>query len=819
MRGAARLAKEKLLAAALLAALIAAPSAPAQAPVAHALVDELNHAALDPVHAYRVTDLYLRRDAIRLHLQHGTLVFLQPVKGRITGAVFEGAGEALVLPPERVERQQLAKFTESPILAESFGSAYFRFTDNTYAEVLQQIRAGKGRPFHATEIVERWAPLVPALNEAHSLRVVLDYLQSPPAPYFYAGVNGQRLGGFDIVVDARRTEQILVGQLRWESELRYYDVWCSFGRRDSPPASVPGKTTAYSIDATISPELELEARAELRLSMAGPDEQVLVFHLSRLLRVEEVVELPGPAAGPSPLEFLQNVTLTAEEAKYRGSDFVLVVLPRAASPPGRALQRTLRFRYRGPVISELGSGVLDMQARDTWYPVLDQPSLADFQLHFRYPTSLEVVAVGREESRREENGWKESTWMTEVPLPVAGFNVGDYETKSLDDTERLVTVYTHRQLEPSLARVLRPEEQRRARTDSRTREGRSLAPPTSPAAPPPLLVEKVGREVSAALRYYTELFGPVPYASVKVSQIPGRIALGYPGLLYLSTLSFLPEDEQIRLGLNQDAREHFSEITPAHETAHQWWGNWVWMVDQRHQWLSEGLATYSALLFLERQPESHGALRKWLERYRTSLMEEDTSGHSPEAAGSLSLGSRLNSSRSPEGYTRVIYSKGPWVIHMLRELFRDPETGSDQLFLGVLRKLVAEGGDQPLTAEWFQQQLEAALPPRADLEENGRLDWFFQQWVYDTGIPRYHLEWQSRGGEHGGWLVEGLVEQAEVSDLFTMPVPIYARYGEELVRLGTVKVTGEVAAFRFPVPDAPDALVLDPYLSVLAVTE
>jgi aminopeptidase N len=352
------------------------------------------------------------------------------------------------------------------------------------------------------------------------------------------------------------------------------------------------------------------------------------------------------------------------------------------------------------------------------------------------------------------------------------------------------------------------------------REGRSLEPPVeSGSSAPLLLMEQVGSDVADALLFFSSLFGPVPYSPLNVSQSPGRIAQGYPGLLYLSTFSFLPENAQIRLGLSETARQHYSYVTPAHETAHQWWGNWVWMFDYRSQWLAEALASYSALLYLEQQSPSQGSLGKWLEEYRTKLLQEDESGQPIEATGALTLGVRLNSSQNPDGYAAVIYSKWPWVIHMLRELLRDPATGSDDLFLNVLRKLAAEGGGQPLTTEEFQRRFEAVLPVRADLEGDGSLDWFFQQWVHDTGMPRYHLQWKGHDGEEGTWQVEGTIEQSGVSDLFTMPVPVYARLGEGLERLGAVTVTGEVATFRFAVSAKPDDLVLDPYLTVLSVVE
>src|SRR3990172_4849384 len=99
--------------------LLAGPLA-GRAQQAAALLDELHRIGLDAPQTFKVTDLYLQRDALRLHLQHGTLVFLTPVAGRVTGALFEGAGEVLVVPPQPAERQQLVKFTGSPPLSPTF---------------------------------------------------------------------------------------------------------------------------------------------------------------------------------------------------------------------------------------------------------------------------------------------------------------------------------------------------------------------------------------------------------------------------------------------------------------------------------------------------------------------------------------------------------------------------------------------------------------------------------------------------------------------------------------------------------------------------
>lgn len=809
---------------ALLLLLAAAAAARAQAPPtpgpATALLDQLQRVGLDAPQSYKVTDLYLRRDAVRLHLQLGTLVFLQPVAGRVTGALFEGTGEVLLVPPERAERQQLLKFTGAPILTESFSRLYLRFSDSTADELRAQIRAGRGRPFHDPELAGRWEPLLAALNRAHALRLLLDFVDAP-RPYFYAGVEGTRLGGFNVIVDDRRAEQILVGQVRWHEGRAFYDVWCSFARREGPAAPPAARARAYRIRATLTPTSELEAETEVDLELGAPAPRTLLFELSRFLSVAEVSEV-GASEAPTPLEYFQNVALTAEEARYRGTDVVAVVLPArpAGGPPAAEGKRTLRFRYRGQVVTDLGNGVYFVGARGSWYPNLGALDPADFELRFRTPRRLRLVASGRQRQNREEGEWQESLWVSEVPLPVAGFNVGDYESREVERDAVRITAYANRQLEPGLARAVeRATQPLPPGAPHGDPWGRSRPEPPAPAPTPPAArLDRVVNDVADALSTFSALFCPYPYATLHVAEIPGRFGQGYPGLIYLSTFSFLPDTEQARLGLSARVRETFSLLTPAHETAHQWWGNWVRLPHYRDQWLAESLAAYSALLYLEQQPGGADLRREWLEKYRQDLLAVDEAGTPVEATGALTLGVRLESSRSPDGYVRLIYSKGPWVIHMLRELLRDPATGSDAAFLGVLRQLATRGPGQPLTSAEFERALEAVLPASADAEKTGRLDWFFQQWVYDTGIPRYRLTWQlaGRGKEQR---VEGTIEQSEVSPLFTMPLPVYARYGQRLEPLGRVVVTGEQTAFRFAVKAKPDEVVLDPHQTVLRLPD
>ena len=50
---------------------------------------------------------------------------------------------------------------------------------------------------------------------------------------------------------------------------------------------------------------------------------------------------------------------------------------------------------------------------------------------------------------------------------------------------------------------------------------------------------------------------------------------------------------------NADSARKGTFVFLAHETAHQWWGNIVAWRSYRDQWLSEGFAEYSGLLYID----------------------------------------------------------------------------------------------------------------------------------------------------------------------------------------------------------------------------
>src|SRR5260370_285635 len=137
-------------------------------------------------------------------------------------------------------------------------------------------------------VAGRWESAITQLNPGYTLRILSDRLSANPKPCFYADIEGVATGPFDVVLDSKRDEPFLLGQLRQSGGKSYYDVWTSHRLPDSPVHSVAFHALHYSIEASISPDNSLEATAAVRLRAETETERILSFQLSRALTILSV---------------------------------------------------------------------------------------------------------------------------------------------------------------------------------------------------------------------------------------------------------------------------------------------------------------------------------------------------------------------------------------------------------------------------------------------------------------------------------------------------------------------------------------------------
>jgi Peptidase family M1 domain len=786
-----------------------------------ALYQALNETRLDTAHVYTIHELNLRRDVVSLTLDDGKLAFFEPLGGRITGAVFTGRGHIIATPRDRGERLSLAQYLGVPILDQTFSRAYLRFTDGTASEIEQQIASGADAATNDTEFAESWEQVIANLNPWHSLRILVDWLSTDPMPYFYAGLASDSIGAFDVLVDNRRSEQVLFGQPRQTKGVRVYDIWASFRSTDAPKIPVEDFAPLdYRVDTTIADDLSMEGKTTLHMKATRAGERVLWLELSRNLAVQEIQSENG-----QPLEYFQNEDMSSRDILRHGNDSLLVVLP-AAFRAGEEFH--LAVRYRGSVISDAGNGVAFVGERGAWYAHLSgSDHFVPFDLEFRWPKRFTLVATGTKVESSEDADPHTGRWRSDVPFATAGFNLGEYKTESTGASHPRIELYANRQLEDAITARLRQDTGNprvtlppALQTAPSVRSGPGLAEASQLPSPAGTL-KNLANEVLDSIHFLEKFNGPFPFDHLDVSQIPGTFGQGWPGLVYLSTLAFLPPETQQRAGIAERTREQTRELMPFHEVVHQWWGNVVGSASYRDAWIEEAMATYLSLLYADSKKPNEHLLAEWLEHFRTRLIAKAPgSSGTVEEVGPLSFGFRLTSSKMPGAYEAITYGKGTWVVHMLHEMLVNPAAKDpDARFRELLQSILAEHRFHALSTAEFQRAVERQMTPAMDLEGTHSMDWFFDQWVRETGIPHYAVQFRvkPRGRE---FVVTGTLEQSGVGDIFTAPVPLYAaRPTGKPERLGVVISTGPETHFQFLTPNPLKRILIDPHLTVLCRTD
>jgi hypothetical protein len=123
------------------------------------------------------------------------------------------------------------------------------------------------------------------------------------------------------------------------------------------------------------------------------------------------------------------------------------------------------------------------------------------------------------------------------------------------------------------------------------------------------------------------------------------------------------------------------------------------------------------------------------------------------------------------------------------------------------------------TTESFKAIVEKHMKPGMDLAGNKRMDWFFNQWVYGTEVPRYKFEYSLTPESDGKVTLTGTLTQSDVSPGFMMPVPVYLELdGGRIFRLGEIKIMGNTTTdpFQVKLPQKPKRVMINYHRDILA---
>ncbi|MEP7354231.1 MAG: M1 family aminopeptidase, partial [Acidobacteriota bacterium] len=622
---------------------------------------------------------------------------------------------------------------------------------------------------------------------------------------------GNRVGNFDVLYDPLADDQVMAGKFVTRDGVSTHDTWTSFPSRSvrnnpTQASDSPYSLNNYRIQASLDQDLALKATTRATLRVGAAATRTLLFNLSRKEHVT-AARIDGVA-----VELLTQDSQGGRAPRPDENDTFLLIAPDAMAPGST---HELEIEHEGEVIIDRGNDVYLVDARSNWYPRA-RMEFALYDLEFRYPSDLTLVTPGEIVEDRTEGTWRTTRRRSSVPIRVAGFNLGRYQHIKSETGGFTIDVYGNRNLDPQLTPapqvILRTEPARPANRTSTSRSTTTVmqTPPPDPVG----RMKTVANDVTESLRYFTTLFGPPPLKTLNVSPVPGTTGLGFPGLIYLSTLAYLEETQRPVETRGERARLFFSDLMLAHEVAHQWWGNAVASASYRDEWLVEALAHYSALLWIEKK-KGPQAMEAELNAMRADLLVDSADGKTIESFGPLVWGYRLKSAREADTWRVITYEKGTWVLHMLRQRMGD--TAFFKMLTELRRRfefdVISNERLAALVVEFLPKTLATGtgMPPVAASEATTA---FFDSWVYGTGIPELRLQY-TVSGRAPNFTVTGTIDQQNVARDYTLDVPIEIQLAAGQRRTIWVRTSDEQQPFSVRLTQAPSRIRINS-TSVLA---
>jgi aminopeptidase N len=504
-----------------------------------------------------------------------------------------------------------------------------------------------------------------------------------------------------------------------------------------------GDWSLVRLDLDVTPlpdEGLMGVEGSVRVRLDGEASSTVVLAVNGRSRLVRFVRVDGPRGA--------RVELNGSVSELPA---MLVARIHLAEPAQRGDELELHFTCEADQEGaqlQLDPGIAFASWVEGWYPfVPDRKESLSAMLsapgttRFHLPPGWDVVSNGRLGGREGDDEEVVVTWEVDEPL-ARSFAAGPYRAVRHRVGEREVGVY--------------------------------LLPHTE------LDAGKQAELLGAALAAQEERFGPYPYATYAIAEVPegnGFYASSEQGFIMARTSAFRWEHGNLPLW--------------GHEMAHGWWGNLVASRGAGGILCTESLSQYSAVVAIEAL-EGHAAATEFLRFSRAGYSGTQC------ARGYFELARRgqdkpLSELASGGWQHDLSDAKGHWVYHMLRRRI------GDELFFQGLRDLIERFAGTAMGLDDLRAHFVESAPPEAELET------FFEQWLDRKGAPVLDVEWSPLDGER----VEVRVRQAQAGPPYHLLLDLAVR-GEAESRVHRVILREEQTVVVLEAPPAATDVVLDP---------
>ncbi|HTV59583.1 MAG TPA: M1 family aminopeptidase [Verrucomicrobiae bacterium] len=735
-------------------------------------------------------NVVLKRDRAEISFE-GTFYFETPIDGKIRGAVFIGKGTVHAPAPDSVfEKDNLQRMLHADAVDSDFKTAVLRFSDDSIAAMKLTVVPGGAPPEQAVKLAAESSPrLLKETGANVAARIAASILNNETPGFFYAEFDKGSRGRFSFILDYQGRLPTANFELdggedglfyAFDSDIEYPDIWMAFFSLadyqnrivEYSDAHAEVNISRYDMDVDVRDWKHMKLEARMKMTALADGVRAIPLMINETLSAADNARLKKAMRLES-ARMADGSAIAAVQEDWEGNVTLFLSAPLAK---GQVIEPVLDFQ--GDFLIGLPTG--DLPARyvraDCWYPRHENLSRAQFDMIFHHKKGTRVASVGEKVRELETPDHDMLTeWRMDQPVDLVTFAVG-----SFDVFNAKAKMENGGDLELDYYRVHDPG----AFSNAAVKTDFMLA------------------EMSNCVRYFSAIFGAYPYSRFGAAYHPFPFGQGFPTLLMLP---------------RSDLSSKYTYSFIAHETSHEWWGDLVQWRSYRDQWLSEGFADYSGVLYTETRDKDRSSARDLLREMHDELLEPPQTltgvgkGRLVDI-GPIILGHRLTTRESFGAYQTLIYKKGALVLRMLQFLFTDPSTGNSEAFLDMMKDFVARYANRSASTEDFEAVANEHFltTPLARQYQLKNLDWFFQQWVYESALPSYQLSYSVEPQRDGSAIVHCDVSQQNVPPQWLMFLPIRLTFGKNKSAWGAVAAYGTDRRMNFHVPTAPDSVELDP---------
>ena len=757
-----------------------------------ALYDQFINLEPDFEKTATVHNFSFQRDAATFNLADGKLYLCKPVMGRVCAAVFIGEGNFQCTPPTEVERKQLYRYYETESLNQQFKFMFIIFADNTLSEFSKTLNFTPGEKTGSarSQIEDAMDYMGESKGKEFNPEIMKTFLNSESNDLFYAHFGKKSSSPLFFEINPYESEAISIMRRSESDRIAHTrELICQFHKQEDYK-SVKDlnfefdntiRVVDYKIDANVAKNIDFSASAEMKFVSLEDKQSWINLYIYNEFEIDSVSWADG-----GKIQFFKGkenpcIWIKCPQPLLKDQTYSIKIAYHGELISKERIEIPVFTRNGVRNISDYNKDWLSLKTSSGWYPWLQNRDKATFDITFKVPEDYDIVSIGKNTSSKTENEFTTTRWVTNKPIRNASFNIGKFNRYKISDARiPTTTVLTSKFYSQFIETYLRQV----GNAD-----------------------EMVGADITNSMNFFQVVFGKNSLEEFYATETPSSLytihGVAFPGLINLSWTTFqtlTPETETL------------NKIVRAHEVAHQWWGIGVDFKTYHDQWLSEGFAQYSGLwyaqIFLRDNKTFFDTLDKWKDKIISS---RHPLFNSSMEAGPIGLGYRTSNTMSTarQGYyDLIIYKKGAWVLHMLRNMLIDQNTMNEEEFIKLMTEFYTTYQDKKVSTYDFQKIVEKYI--------GADMDWFFKQWVYGTDIPTYKFAYKTEKTLTGEFEVTCKVEQLDVPDDFQMIIPLNIEFPGDQFSKTRIRVKGPLTTVKLPLmPYEPEKITFNDLDSVL----